>query len=94
MTIDYDIFIESEYIRGFEVKYTYLNMKKDLPLNYNKVITKTEDNIKGVQMFFDHTKEILCSNIEEEYSVVKKILASSCAMFNFYIFCIILYNNK
>ncbi len=66
-------------LRGFGIKYTYLNMKKDLPLNYNKVITKTEDNMKGVQMFFDHIKEILCSNIEEEYSVVKKFLASSCA---------------
>lgn len=81
LTIDYSKdykFIDSVYIKGFEVKYNFLNMKKDLPRDYNKVIQLTEENQKGVKMFFDHIKNIICSNDYTEYETVIKFFASSC----------------
>jgi spore coat polysaccharide biosynthesis protein SpsF (cytidylyltransferase family) len=55
LTIDYNKdfkFIESIYKRGFEVKYNFLNMKKDLPRDYSKEL-KYNDEIKdGVKLFF------------------------------------------
>jgi hypothetical protein len=82
LTIDYNKdfkFIESIYKRGFEVKYNFLNMKKDLPRDYSKEL-KYNDEIKdGVKLFFNHIKEIICSNDDDEYDTTIKFLASSCA---------------
>lgn len=71
-------FVDSQYIKGFEVKYNYLNMKKELPRNYDRKIQLTEENKKGVKMFFDHIKTIICSGDEEEYNTTIKFFASSC----------------
>ena len=82
LTIDYNKdfkFIESVYKRGFEVKYNFLNMKKDLPRDYSKDL-KFNDEIKdAVKLFFNHIKEIICSNDDDEYDTTIKFLASSCA---------------
>ena len=81
LTIDYKQdykYVKTEYVRGFEVQYNYLNMKKDLPRNYEKELIMTDEIKTGVNLFFNHIKEVLCSGIEEEYSVVKKFFASSC----------------
>jgi hypothetical protein len=81
LTIDYSKdykYVDTHYIKGFEVNYNYLNMKKDLPRDYNKVIPLTEENKKGLKMFFDHIKNIICSNDEDEYQTVIKFFASSC----------------
>jgi hypothetical protein len=82
LIIDYDKdykFIGKEFVRGFEVEYNYLNMKKDLPRDYSKTVNLTDDVEKGVKMFFDHIKEVLCSGFEHEYKNVIRFLASSCA---------------
>ena len=82
LTIDYNKeykFIESKYIRGFEVKYNYLNMKKDLPRNYDQEIKITDKVRLGVKMFFDHIKSIICSDDADEYDTTIKFIASSCA---------------
>jgi hypothetical protein len=71
-------YIGSQYIKGFEVKYSYLNMKKNLPRNYDKIIPSTEENKKAVKMFFDHIKTIICSDDDDEYETTIKFLASSC----------------
>ncbi len=81
LTINYNEdykYVEKEYIRGFDVEYNCLNMKKDLPRNYNIELKITDDISQGVTMFFDHIKNCLCSGIESEANVVNKFLASSC----------------
>jgi hypothetical protein len=80
LTIDYekDIkFRKKEFIRGFEVEYNYLNMKRDLPRDYKQKITMKTEIKEGVEMFFNHMKEALCSGYENEYEVVKRFFASS-----------------
>lgn len=80
MTIDYDKeikFKKMEFIRGFEVEYNYLNMRRDLPRDYKKEITITKEIKEGVDMFFNHIKESLCSGYINEYEVVKKFFAAS-----------------
>lgn len=82
LTIDYNKdykFEQTVFKRGFEVKYNFLNMKKDLPRDYSKPIIETEEVKRGVKMFFDHIKEIICSDDEDEYDTTIKFLASSCA---------------
>lgn len=82
LIIDYNKdykFIGTEYIRGFEVEYSYLNMKKDLPRDYLKPIKMSDDVNTGVELFFNHIKEVLCSGYEHEYTIVTRFLASSCA---------------
>lgn len=81
LVIDYDKdykFVEVKYVKGFEKPYNCLNMKKDLPRNYNKVIEPSVEGIKAVELFFDHLKKVICSNDEYEFEVVKKFFASSC----------------
>lgn len=80
LTINYDkpsIFTKTEHIRGFEQAYSYLNMKKDLPRNYNRKIEMTDYVKEGVKMFFDHIKKVICSNDEYEYDTTVKFLSSS-----------------
>ena len=82
LTIDYNKdfkFIESIYKRGFEVKYNFLNMKKDLPRDYSKELKPNNEIKEGVKLFFKHIKEIICSNDDDEYDTTIKFLASSCA---------------
>jgi hypothetical protein len=81
LTIDYNQdykFTSVDYIKGFDVEINNLNMKKDLPRNYNKVVELTEENKKGVKMFFDHIKNVICSGDLTEYDTVKKFFASCC----------------
>ena len=80
LVIEYDKeykYQKNEFVRGFEVKFNYLNMKKDLPMNYNKELLMTDTIKEGVNMFFNHIKSALCSDNETEYTVVKRFLASS-----------------
>lgn len=80
LIIDYDKdykFSKKEFVRGFDIEYNYLNMKKELPLDYNKTIDMTKDVEEGIEMFFNHMKTALCSDIEEEFKVVKRFFASS-----------------
>ncbi len=80
LTIDYekDIkFVKTEHIRGVDIPYNYLNMKKDLPRDYTQPIDMKPDTMEGVNMYFKHINDMLCSGIEEEYEVVTKFLASS-----------------
>ncbi len=80
LTIDYHQeykFINSQFVKGFEIKYNYLNMKKDLPRDYNKQIQATQEDIEAVKLFFEHLKLIICSGDEIEYDVVRKFFASS-----------------
>ena len=80
LTINYnrDIkYTETEHIRGFEQLYNCLNMKKDLPRDYNKYIVMTDFVKKGVEAFFNHIKLVICSDDDDEYDTVTKFLASS-----------------
>ena len=82
LTIDYDKdykFKNTHFIRGFEVEYNYLNMKKDLPRDYKKVLKPNTETNDGVKLFFNHIKSIICSDDEDEYNTTIKFLASSCA---------------
>ena len=82
LTIDYNKdfkFIESIYKGGFEVKYNFLNMKKDLLRDYIKELKLNNEIKDGVKLFFNHIKEIICSNDDDEYDTTIKFLASSCA---------------
>ena len=80
LTIDYSKpikFVKSEYIRGCKIDYNYLNCKKDLPRDYS-ILADGSDYVKeGVDMYFNHMKNVLCSGIETEYSVLKKFVACS-----------------
>jgi hypothetical protein len=38
-------FTDTEHVKGFDIQYNYLNNKKDLPRDYNKVVELTEENI-------------------------------------------------
>jgi hypothetical protein len=71
ITIDY---------KGYDIKFNYLNFKKDLPVDYTQEI-KTTDNdlIESVDMFFNHIKEVICSNNSYEYEIVCNFFASCCA---------------
>jgi hypothetical protein len=80
LTIDYnkDIkFQNIEHIRGFEQVYNCLNMKKDLPRDYNRKIEIADFKTAGVEAFFNHIKLIICSNDDDEYDTTIKFLASS-----------------
>lgn len=82
ITIDYDKeykYIEKIEMRGYKIEYNFLNMKKELPRNYDiKIpIEKKAFVKKGVNLFFDHIKNIICSGYEDEYNVTIKFLASS-----------------
>ena len=82
LTIDYikDYkFEESVFKRGFSVKYNYLNMKKDLPIDYSIPHEPTQEIKDAVKLFFNHIKEVICSDDENEYETTIKFLASSCA---------------
>jgi len=81
LTIDYKEpikYLKDEFIRGFTVKYNYLNFKKELPVDYTQEIKETEDLKESVDMFFKHIKEVLCSNNDYEYDIVCKFFASCC----------------
>lgn len=78
ITINYDKeykYTQYDDVRGFKIPYVYLNMKKNLPRDYNKKLPETEFIKIGVQKFFHHIKDIICSNNEKEYEVVIKFLA-------------------
>ena len=83
LTIDYNKdfkYIESIYKRGFEVKCNFLNMKKDLLRDYAKELKPKNEIKDGAKLFFNHIKEIICSNDDDdEYDTIIKFLASSCA---------------
>jgi hypothetical protein len=82
LTIDYKEpvkYFKDEFVRGFTVKYNYLNFKKDLPVDYTQVIKETLDFKESVDLFFNHIKEVLCSNNEYEFEIVCKFFAASCA---------------
>lgn len=72
-------YVQTDYVRGFEVPYNYLNFKKELPVDYTQVIKETEDLTESVDMFFKHIKEVICSNNEYDYDIVCKFFASCCA---------------
>jgi hypothetical protein len=81
LTIDYDQpkkFKSTKNIQNFDINYNFLNMKKELPRNYNVKIELNEENVKGRDMFFNHIKKIICSDNEDEYDITKKFLAASC----------------
>lgn len=82
LAIDYNKdykYVETVFKRGFEVQTNFLNMKKDLPRDYSVEQKLDEETQKGVQMFFNHIKEVICSDDEDEYETTIKFLASSCA---------------
>ena len=81
LTIDYNLpkkYKSTKNIQSYDINYNFLNMKKELPRNYNVKIELNETNIKGRDMFFNHIKKIICSDIEDEYEITKKFLAASC----------------
>ncbi len=72
-------YIDTCNVKGFEIPYTFLNMKKDLPRNYDKPIKITPFVQTGIDKFFYHIKDVICSGYENEYNTVVKFLAASCA---------------
>jgi hypothetical protein len=82
LTIEYDQpykFVKTEFKRGFEIETNFLNMKKDLPRDYSRKVNMTAEVDEGVKMYFNHIKEVLCSDDEDEYDTVTKFFACSFA---------------